>query len=285
MSMPLIETHPPSVLRFVALRRCVVDVRRAVAFYCEGLGFEIAGSEGALGETVLALGTERIVLVECEAGTAPPAVVGHNVRFQHLAIVASDMGAAFERLQKLAPVAISSCGPQRLPAASGSACAFKFRDPDGHPVELIEFPPGHSAAHWNAASRRTDGPTRGIDHAAISVFNADCSIAFYEQLGFRLGSRQINRGVEQARLDGLADSGVEVEVVALIPPQSVTPHLELLAYHTPKPTHGDVDGHATADRLVWQAHATRETFSPTLDRRQPVTVEDPDGHLNVLIVQ
>ena len=32
-------------------------------------------------------------------------------------------------------------GPIRLPCASGGARAFKFRDEDGHPLELLEFHP------------------------------------------------------------------------------------------------------------------------------------------------
>lgn len=270
------ETQAFSVLRLVALRRSATDLQRAVAFYCNGLGFEVAGNESTPGEIVIVLGEQRIVLVECNSGTAP-LVLGPDVRFQHAAIVASDMRTAFARLQKQAPVAISRGCPQLLPAASGGACAFKFRDPDGHPLELIEFPRGHGAAHWSAVPRRDAGPTLGIDHAAISVSNVDRSIAFYERLGFRLGSRQTNRGAEQARLDGLAVA--DVEVVALFPSQAGSPHLELLGYRTPKPTCSDGTEPATADRLIWQARAMYRSASPVVDR-QYVAVTDPDGHLH-----
>ena len=273
--------NAPAVLRFVALRRSAADLQRSAAFYCDGLGFEIV--ERTAGEIVLSLGAQRIVLVEVGPELAVPRVSGPDLRFQHVAIVASDMHAAQARLQKLAPVAISLNGPQRLPKASGGACAFKFRDPDGHAVELIEFPAGQGAACWSSASQRHDCPTLGIDHAAISVYDAEHSIAFYEQLGFRLASRQINRGVEQARLDGLTGAEVEVEVVALAPPQEATPHLELLAYHTPVPTRSDTYAHATADKLVWQAHAAHDRSNPTADPQHKWVITDRDGHLNWLV--
>ena len=273
--------NAPAVLRFVALRRSAADLQRSAAFYCDGLGFEIV--ERTAGEIVLSLGAQRIVLVEVGPELAVPRVSGPDLRFQHVAIVASDMHAAQARLQKLAPVAISLNGPQRLPKASGGACAFKFRDPDGHAVELIEFPAGQGAPCWRNTTRGAAGPTLGIDHAAISVSNADLSIAFYERLGFSVQSRQINRGAEQARLDGLTGAEVEVEVVALVPPQEATPHLELLAYHTPVPTRSDTHAHATADRLVWQAHAAHDRSNLTADQPHKWVITDRDGHLNWLV--
>ena len=276
-----VAEYTPSVERFVALRRSVADLQRSATFYCDGLGFEIV--EQTSGEVLLSLGAQCIVLVKVGPEVAVPQVSGPDLRFQHVAIVASGMHAAHTRLQKLAPVAISRGGPQRLPKASGGACAFKFRDPDGHAVELIEFPAGQGAACLSAASQRHDCPTLGIDHAAISVSNADLSIAFYEQLGFSVQSRQINRGVEQARLDGLTGAEVEVEVVALVPPQEATAHLELLAYHTPVPTRSDTHAQAAADRLVWQAHAAHDRSSPTAEPQHKWVITDRDGHLNWLV--
>ena len=283
--MSSLESDPPvSVLRFVCLRRSTTDLRRSVAFYCDGLGFEFASEAGALGEAVLALGQQRIVLAASEAGMPPQSVAGPDVRFQHVAIVARDMQAAFERLQTQAPVPISLDGPQRLPAQSGGVCAFKFRDPDGHPLELIEFPVGRGAACWRGSRRhRDDGTTLGIDHAAISVSNVARSIAFYERLGFRIEARQVNQGVEQARLDGLDVSDAVVEVVALVPTQEGTPHLELLGYRVPEPTCNDANADAAADQLVWQAHAMQDTTGAGGTRPHPMAAPDPDGHLNWLL--
>lgn len=269
------RNNAPAVLGFVALRRCAADLQRSAAFYREGLGFEIVNRTS--GEIVLSLGAQRIVLVEVGPGVTAPPVSGPDLRFQHVAIVVKDMHAAFARLQKLAPVAISRGGPQRLPAAAGGACAFKFRDIDGHALELIEFPPGQGAPCWRNTTRGVAGPTLGIDHAAISVSDVERSIDFYKGLGFSVQSRQLNRGPEQARLDGLVDA--EVDVVALMPSQEATPHLELLGYRVPEPPHGDGAAHAAADQLVWQAR-TRHDRSGSAADRQMMSVADPDGHLH-----
>ena len=63
-------------------------------------------------------------------------------RFQRAAIVARDLDAAWRRLMAFQPVSITIGGPQRLPERAGSVAAFKFRDPDGHSLELIAFPVG-----------------------------------------------------------------------------------------------------------------------------------------------
>lgn len=38
----------------------------------------------------------------------------------------------------------------RLPESSGGVTAFKFRDPDGHPLELLAFPDGKVPSRWGA---------------------------------------------------------------------------------------------------------------------------------------
>lgn len=270
----------PSVLRFVSLRRCVASLQRSIAFYCDALGFEVTDRQcGSAVEAVLALGAERIVLTErtaSDAGTDwPEPASGPNLRFQHIAIVTSDMDAAFGRLQGRSPVAISRGGPQRLPAASGGVCAFKFRDPDAHPLELIEFPPGQGAARWHAAARG-GGPTLGIDHAAISVADVDSSISFYQRLGFRFGARQSNHGEEQARLDGLALA--KIDVVTLLPADADSPHLELLGYLVPEPFRDGIEGRDMADLLIWQARAS-DSAGEQVSGDSRMVRTDPDGHL------
>ena len=267
--------NAPAVLGFVALRRCAADLQRSADFYRDGLGFEIV--DQTPDEIVLSLGAQRIVLTEVGSEVTTQRVSGPDLRFQHVAIAVNDMQAAVARLQSLMPVVISRDGPQRLPAASGGVCAFKFRDPDGHPLELIEFPPGQGAPCWRNPMHGAAGPCMGIDHAAISVSDVERSIAFYERLGFIVQSRQLNRGPEQARLDGLGDA--EVEVVALMPSQQSTPHLELLGYRVPAPLRGDGATHTAADQLVWQTRARHDGPGAAADR-PAMTLADPDGHLH-----
>ena len=121
--------------------------------------------------------------------------------------------------------------PQQLPRSDGSVLAFKFRDPDLHPLELLQFPPGRTPAAWRGRRKLEGQIGLGIDHSAISVADADASADFYRSLGLSAGDPTLNQGPAQQRLDGLPD--VEVMVVPMNPPEG-TPHLELLGYRTPK---------------------------------------------------
>lgn len=303
----LSEEKPSSVgrvLAFAGFRRSVADLARAIDFYVEALGFACEGISNDMPRCArLRLGDESIELcgltgAEAEARNAarPQASVA-SAGFQHLAIVASDMDAALSRLRRLAPRAISSGDAVRLPASAGGVTAYKFRDPDGHPLELISFPAGTGHPKWQRM--RADQPTLGIDHSAISVGNVERSLAFYTAgLGFALASRQVNSGVGQDRLDGVG--GVVVDVLGLTPAGGDTPHLELLGYRQPVPQpripHVAMDKDPS-DRLAWYAQdvdaiVARLAVMPGLDAGGGPAwmklgagewlLRDADGHLVVL---
>ena len=69
----------------------------------------------------------------------------------------------------------ASSGPQRLPdwnKNAGGIKAFYFKDPDEHPVEILQFPEGKGDPKWQRASDRL---FLGIDHTAIVVsVGGDC---------------------------------------------------------------------------------------------------------------
>jgi len=270
------------VQRVLRVSRVVADLQRAAAFYCEALDFRrIAHGPcdrhtcAALGidaaeEVVLRLGDQEIALVQfAEAGRPyPPDSQADDLWFQHLAVVVSDADAACRRLAAVAGwQPISRDGPQRLPPADGGVTAFKFRDPDGHPLELLAFPPDSGRAVWQ--QRRSQALFLGIDHTALSVGCVARSEAFYVSLGLRVAGRSLNVGPAQARLDGLDD--VRLQVVGLRPPSADGPGLELLAYRPP-------------GRPASQ-HAVRDlgTDWTTLQAAGPSrAVRDPDGHLLLL---
>ncbi|MGH7011549.1 MAG: VOC family protein, partial [Caulobacteraceae bacterium] len=60
--------------------------------------------------------------------------------FQHLALVTDDARTAWARAREAGAVLISAEGPVRLPASAGGVTAVKFRDPEGHPLEFLQFP-------------------------------------------------------------------------------------------------------------------------------------------------
>lgn len=207
----------------------VADLPRAERFYTAILGFTLdsrapfalAPLFGARSgrETRLRRGAQILALRTFDPPGAPypsdPTACDQS--FQHFAMPVPDIAQAAASLPSGLP-RITTGGPQRLPARSGGVTALKFRDPDGHPLEFIQFP-------------RSPGTRRGgIDHSAIVAADPGRSIAFYAQLGLRLAARQTNTGLEQDRLDGLAGVTVDVIALALADP---APHLELLAYRTP----------------------------------------------------
>jgi catechol 2,3-dioxygenase-like lactoylglutathione lyase family enzyme len=239
------------------------DADRLAAFYTDGIGFSRGGF------FALHLGAQTVRLIVTDA---PPRLLadwgsGADLWFQHLAIVTTDIAAAVSRASAAGAIPISAGGPRRLPARSGGVTAWKFRDPEGHPLELLQFPDDSVPDDW----RGRRGLTLGIDHSAISVSDIDASVSFYrDRYGLSVASRQLNFGPEQARLDGIF--GARVDVVALRPPGAATPHLELLRYHPP----GCATDVAPSDVAATRIFLADDGFlSPGEDR-------DPDGHLVVV---
>jgi catechol 2,3-dioxygenase-like lactoylglutathione lyase family enzyme len=258
------------------------DAERLASFYETALGFarietrrldgpafeRRMGAPGGGAAVILRLGDQSVELVQFDdpGQPYPEGVSGEDLRFQHIAIVVGDMAAAFAALQASPGWSpITTRGPVRLPPSSGGVTAFKFRDPDGHPAELLAFDVDRTPPVWRGGAQLF----KGLDHSAISVADATRSALFYEGLGMTVSARSHNVGPEQARLDGIA--GAELDVVALSPP-AATPHVELLAYRTPAPRAAEPPGpHDVA--------ATRLIFTgPT-----PLVLADPDGHRLIVV--
>lgn len=206
------------------------DPEALADFYQAGFGFLRPGrgrTPAISGGVELRLGSQAISLIRAQPGgrSYPADVAGWSPLFQHIAIVVADMARAYAHLSTLSGwKPISRSGPQELPAASGGVIAFKFRDPEGHPLELISFPPDAAPARWRPTSQDV---CLGIDHSAVSVSSTATSIKFYESLGLNRCGGSLNVGREQALLDDV--SNAVVKVTALMPAQT-TPHVELLCY-------------------------------------------------------
>ena len=179
---------------------------------CPVADFEsLMGVTGGAQRMTLQLGYELVELLQFDrpGQPYPQASSASDLWFQHFAIVVTDMQRAYARLLRVKGwTAISSAGPEHLPASSGGVSAFKFRDPDGHPLELLAFAPGNVPAAW--APTRAGALYLGVDHSAISVADSERSIAFYAALGLVPSAHSLNQGVEQARLDALPAPEVEV---------------------------------------------------------------------------
>jgi catechol 2,3-dioxygenase-like lactoylglutathione lyase family enzyme len=214
------------------------DAEASAAFFVEVLGFErrddarlvdggpyatLIGLPGARLKLLrLVIGSELLELTEVlklPPGSRPgrpiPADSRSNDRwFQHGCLVVNDMAAALARLQpvvaagRITPISTAS---QRLPdwnTAAAGIQAYKFRDPEGHPLELLQFPPDKGDARWHVEAR---GPLLGLDHSAIGIADTTASSRFYrELLGLAAGGDGVNSGPEQDGLDGLAATRVRI---------------------------------------------------------------------------
>jgi catechol 2,3-dioxygenase-like lactoylglutathione lyase family enzyme len=241
------------------------DLDRLVAFYRDVLQFaplgatqtiepsEIAllGLQGEGRRQLFAVGEQRLSIDQFSPSGRPYPSQGDaaSLWFQHFALVVDDIAIAYAQLHDADPISVG--GPQHLPASSGGVWAFKFRDPDGHPLEFLQG---------------QESMVRGIDHSAISVADVNASTAFYRDLGLEPGARTLNQGPEQERLDGLP--AVQVDVAPMIP-QEPAPHLELLGYRTPRGGRGPSRqaNDAAATRIVWRGSVAG-------------LLHDPDGHLH-----
>lgn len=277
----------------------VADLAASTRFYREALGFVSVGDVmtantadrrrfgTSFSRQRLRLGAQDIALTAFPRSAPYPADSNAaDLWFQHMAIVTTDIDAAYARLQGWGITPISLGGPQRLPATSGGVTAFKFRDPEGHPLELIAFPP-------HAQTTSAPSPlTLGIDHSAISVADTECSLHFYETvLQWPTLTRQCNQGPEQTRLDNL--EGVVTEVTGLSTAHT-PPHLELLAYRVPRgrPQVPPMPFTAiAATRLIVQIGTIAPALASARELGHPAIIaetdfallRDPDGHVLVLV--
>lgn len=240
------STYPPAAKKIARFSLTTADARKLSGFYEQAFGCHVSATErvdgteferlmdvqGGAKKTSLALGDQTIELLEFDnpGKPYPKASVASDLIFQHFAIVVSDMAQVYANLCAIPYwTPISRGGPQKLPQTSGGVTAFKFRDPEGHPLELLAFPATDTPTIWQTPRSAL---CRGIDHSAISVSDIKISRQFYESLGFRVTLRTTNMGEAQQRLDRIPE--VQADIMALALDVS-TPHLELLCYHSGTP--------------------------------------------------
>ena len=299
-----------------AIALTVSDMDRSVAFYTSVLEFRqvadtvVTGDgygrlEGVPGSRVrvvrLQLGDETLQLMAWLHPTGRPAPTGAHSNdrwFQHVAIIVSDMARAYAVLEAHGVERVSPA-PQRLPdwnPNAGGIRAFYFHDPDGHPLEILQFPAGKGDPKW----QRTNGRLfLGIDHTAIVVRDTDTSLRFYRDLlGLKIAGKSLNYGPEQERLNNVP--GARLRITSLR--AAAGPGIEFLEYLSPRDGRPAPLDERANDLVHWQTVtasadldllASRLTAAGTrfvspgvvaVDDRalgfdRGFLVRDPDGHV------
>jgi catechol 2,3-dioxygenase-like lactoylglutathione lyase family enzyme len=302
------------VQKIRAICSTVSNIERSHLFYTQALSFklvfdltieakeysELQGLEPTqIRSVTLQLGNEVIKLQEYLDIMGKPIPVdsrSNDLWFQHLAIVVRDIDRAYDHLQSFDIEPISS-GLQTLP---NGIRAFKFKDPDGHDLEIIWFPPDQSKDKWQ---QNTEELFLGIDHSAITVADTEQSVRFYcNLLGMEVAESNINSGEIQAHLDDL--SKAEVRVTSLRSQQGGL-GIELLDYIVPGTGRSFPNDWQSYDLATMQLQLVIndieaavntlkenevEIISPKIVRfpnsypyRQACLVKDPNGHAIMLI--
>jgi catechol 2,3-dioxygenase-like lactoylglutathione lyase family enzyme len=308
------QAAKPLISAVASVGMTVEDLDSSVEFYSRVLSFskirevELFGDswehlEGIFGLRIriawLQLGSEQIELKEYLAprGRPVPPSLSNDHWFQHIAIITSDMDRAYTWLRHNRVRSISS-GPQLLPdyiKAAAGIRAFYFEDPDGHPLEILQFPPDKGDPKWHQSTSQL---FLGIDHTAIVIGDTETSLRFYRDiLGFKVSGQSENYGPEQEHLNGVF--GARLRITSLR--ASSGPGIELLEYLAP--TNGrSLPGDERANDLIY--HETclvtenieaasrwlREARSPFISSaivpfpkaeagfHAVLLIRDPDGH-------
>jgi catechol 2,3-dioxygenase-like lactoylglutathione lyase family enzyme len=315
----------PELPRIEAVGFPCADAEASAAFFCDGLGFRFLEEElledpsetapfaleGArLRRLRLGAGEEWLDLLQVldpGEGRRPPRPIPPDSRscdllFQHLCLVTPDLEALHARLEPLLAagmITAVSAAPQRLPdwnTAAAGIRAYKFRDPDGHNLELLQFPSGKGDARWHPAPGTPVPLLLGIDHSAIAIADTERTRAFYASvLALAPLASGENSGPEQDRLDGLEDT--RVRITPLRCPRGMgIETLEYLAPNRGRPRPADLE---PQDPASWHIRFVVRDLEGVGERaeacggrvlgglpagRRGLRLADPDGH-GLLVIE
>ena len=283
----------------------VRDVGRSVDFYSRVLLFEkvsdvqtsgadVARLFGVSGPRVrvvtMRLGAERLELVEDRGRVSrqTPAEAPRDERaVARIALAVNDIEQASLWLQRQHVQRTTEAPAPDVRQNTTGVRALSFEDPDGHALEIVEYPAGQGDARWQ---RPTDRVFLGIDHAALVVGDTDESLRFYrDTLGLRVTARRESDALEpssagtagRSRITTLRGGG--------------GPAIEL--FESPAPRDARLASHRGSQQTLvvttdaklpvagagWSsAENERGTIvsiaDATLGFRRGVTALDPDGH-------
>jgi len=261
------EELPIVGLASVAFR--VRDLEEARRFYTGLLGFEqafvVKAEAGAPERVFLKVNDEQFI--ELWPGLAPE----QQVRLAHVALQTSDVRRLRRWLQA------QGLAPSPLEKRADGNLGFRLPDPDGTPLEFLEYSPG---SLQEKARGKFLGPRRVSErlwHAGVTVSDLERAMAFYRD---RLGLVEIWRGGPSRmelrwvnmRLPGPRGDYLEYMLHSGPPSRQQLGSMQHICLQTP-------DVEAAYRQLLAQGLPDSERFRPRVGRngRRLANLFDPDG--------
>lgn len=283
----------------------VRDVDRSVDFYSRALLFEKVSDVRTSGADVarlfgvsgpqlrvvtMRLGAERLELVEDRGRVSrqTPAEAPRDERaVARIALAVNDIEQASLWLQRQHVQGTPGAPVSDVRQNTTGVRAVSFEDPDGHALEIVEYPAGQGDARWQ---RPTDRVFLGIDHAALVVGDTDESLRFYrDTLGLRVTARRESDAPEppsagtagRSRITTLrGGGGPAIELFESLAPRDARPVSHRGSRQTLVVT---TDAKLPVAGVGWSSAANERgkivsIADATLGFRRGATAVDPDGH-------
>jgi catechol 2,3-dioxygenase-like lactoylglutathione lyase family enzyme len=173
------------------------DIEKSRHFYKDWLGFgepfQLNKPDGSLALTFIKVNDRQFIELNPENAEGTD-------RLNHISVETPDA-----RAMRLYLASRGVKVPDQVPTGRIGNANFNVKDPDGHPVEIVQYLP----AGWTVRERGKHlGPTRISDrmaHIGITVANLDAATKFYTGI---LGFHEIWRGSKDGKVLNWVNSQV-----------------------------------------------------------------------------
>jgi len=270
LSLPAAEPQRPHILGVAHISLYAHDLDKSRAFYHDFLGFEepysLKKPDGSLAMTFFKVNDRQAIEL------SPEKAPGTD-RLNHYAIETDNAEAMRLYLQSQG-IAV----PNHVPKGRIGNLNFMIKDPEGHSVEIVQYPPDSWTAQARGKAMSTAAVSNRMLHVGIIVTQFDKEMEFYEKV---LGFQEIWRG---------SSTGKVLSWVNLRVPDG-SDYIELMLYkNAPDETHRRTAHHlclqvddiaASVGKL--NAKPYRSTYGRTIEihtgknHKRQANLFDPDG--------
>ncbi len=265
------DTARPKILGLAHISLYAHDIEKARAFYHRFLGFEepysLKNADGSLSMTFFKIDDDQFI--ELSPERAPD-----TDRLNHFAIQ-TDNAEAMRKYLARRGVKV----PDHTPKGRIGNLNFMIKDPEGHSVELVEYPPDSQTSLARGKFMSPNEISHHLKHVGIIVTNLDAENRFYTGI---LGFTETWRG-NAAKSKTLSWVNLKVP--------DGTDYVEFMLYkEAPAPEKRGTSHHLSLEVPSAEASITKLNASPYrplytrsieihigINRKRQVNLFDPDG--------